>query len=84
MLPSNIVDRASDSRVHTGERLCKRGLRHTLDNGTNDILLANVTLAKQNGKSCVIIDNDILASMKSIRYVGPLAFNDTDLLATSC
>ena len=58
-LPSNVVNMASTFCVHTGERLCKRGLRHALDNGTSDIFLASITLAKHYGKSCVIIDNDV-------------------------
>jgi hypothetical protein len=84
VLPSNIVDIASHCRVHTGERLCWRGLQHALDAGTPDILVGDVTLAKYDGRTCIIINNEILASMKSILYRGESAFNETELLATSC
>ena len=46
VLPSNIIAMANDSWViHTGERLCTRGLRHALDSGTPDILVGMISLA---------------------------------------
>jgi hypothetical protein len=45
VLPTNIIHMAENCRVHTGERLCKRGLRHALDDGTPDVLDASLTLA---------------------------------------
>ena len=84
VLPSNIIEMANNSRVHTGERLCERGLRHALDKGTPDILCGKITLAKQNETLCIIIENEILASMKKIKYFGSTAFSLEELLATSC
>jgi hypothetical protein len=84
VLPSNIVNITSGSCVHTGEQLCWRGLQHALDAGTPDILVGDVNLAKYDGRTCAIINNEILASMKSILYCGKSAFNETELLATSC
>ena len=84
VIPTNIIVMANNSRVHTGERLLTRGLRHALDSGTRDILNGKITVAKQNGQVCMIVDNKILASMKSVHYSGSSAFNGEQLLATSC
>lgn len=75
---------ANNSRAHAGERLCKRGLRHALDSGATDTLRGNIALAKHSRRARIVVDNDIIASMKKTRRLGASAFNDAGLLATSC
>ena len=84
VLPSNVIKMAENARVHTGERLCKRGLRHALDDGTPDILNAKLTLARHGSHVCIIIGHQILASMKSVLYTASSAITATEFLASEC
>jgi hypothetical protein len=54
VLPANIIHMAENSRVHTGERLCKRGLQHALDVGSPDVLDASLTLARYGDQICIL------------------------------
>jgi hypothetical protein len=84
VLPNNVRNMAENARVHTGERLLKRGLRHALDAGSPDILGAMLTLAKHNNQVCIIMNQKVLASMKSVLYAATSAITATDFLAAEC
>ena len=84
VLPTNVIAMAKSARVHTGERLCKRGLRHALDAGTPDVLGATLSLAKWKDEVCIILAHRILASFKSVKYRTSTAITVTDFLAVSC
>jgi hypothetical protein len=46
--------------------------------------METLLFATCNGSMCINVNNDILTSMKSIKYLGTSAFNDTELLAMLC
>lgn len=83
-LPKNLINMMRNARVHSGERLCKRSLRHAMDPATPDILNADLCLAKYGDKVCAIIDHKVKPSMKPRLYATISAFSATDLIATSC
>src|SRR5210317_2090083 len=84
IVAKTIVEMANNSRVHEGHRLCYRAVRHAEDTGNPDILIAKMVLAKHNGRLCIIITSDILASMRAIQYKGATAFESSNIIATTC
>jgi len=84
IVAKTIVEMANNSRVHEGHRLCYRAVRHAEDTGNPDILNGKMVLAKHNGRLCIIITSDILASMRAIQYKGATAFESSNIIATTC
>jgi len=84
ILSKNIISFAENSRVHTGERLCKRAIRHAMDPACPDIIEGTVSLGVHNNKVCLIVSDKVLASMRKRVYNVTSAFSAEDLIASSC
>jgi hypothetical protein len=84
VMPKNLVKFASEGRVHAGERLCKRAVRHAMDPATPGIIGATLVLGKCNGETCTTIVRQVRASMKKCLSKVTSAFLADHFLVTSC
>ena len=73
-----------NARVHSGERLISRGLRHATDPATPSIYSGSITLGRYEGEICVVIENKVRASMKNEEYQTKSAFTQSHFVATEC
>jgi hypothetical protein len=84
VMPKNLVMFASQGRVHTGERLCKRAVRHSMDPSTPGIIGAQVILGEYDGEVSLTLSHQVRASMKKCLYNVTSAFSACHLIASSC
>jgi hypothetical protein len=88
-VPMNLVNMARNARVHTSQRLIDRGLRHATDRASPDILDGQITLGRCHdneckGEVCIILENNVRASMKNVEYETKSAITCNHFLATEC
>lgn len=88
-ISKNLINMATNARVHTSQRLIERSLRHATDRASPDIFDGQITLGICNtddckGDVCVIISNKVRASMKNVEYKTKAAITHNHFLATEC
>lgn len=85
----NLVSMAKNACIHSSQRLLERSLRHATDQASPDIFDGQLTLGRCNGNECVgevciIIQNNVRASMKNVEYKAKSAITHRHFLATEC
>ena len=86
---------ANNSRVHEGERLCKRGIRHAMDKASPAMLEPTVSLCTYNNNNnnnnnndedntVIRIKNKVKPSMKPVLYETDVCFDNDSLIVCSC
>ena len=84
VVPQNLLRMSMNARVHSGEHLISRGLRHATDPATLSIYNGSVTLGQYDGEICLVIENKVRASMKHDEYQTQSAFTKSHFVATEC
>ena len=84
VMAKNVLQFANDSRVHEGERLCKRAVRHAMDPASPTMFESTVSIGIYKQKSVIILNNKVKASMRSCLYDVSTCFNSKSFVASSC
>ena len=84
VVPLNLLNMAVNARVHNGERLIRRGIRHAMDQATPSIYSGKLTLGRYEGEICIVIENKVRASMKNFEYNPKSAITPIHFVATEC
>lgn len=100
LIPKAVLYIANNSRLHEGEKLCKRGIRHAMDKASPAILQSTISLctynhnrSSNNNNSSSISNDDntvirikkkVKPSMKEVLYETDVCFNYDSLIACSC
>lgn len=83
-IPSNLINMATNARIHTSKRLCERALRHATDCSTPNIQNGLFTIGYFEDDVCVIIEQRVRASMKNVEYAAKAAITQTHFVAAVC
>ena len=84
IIPVPVINIANNSRIHDGERLCKRAIRHSMDVASPAMLESTVTACTYKNHTAIRIQNKVKPSMKSLLYSTETCFNDESLIASAC
>jgi hypothetical protein len=84
VMPYYLIQIAKGARIHDGYRLLKRAMRHAMDPQTVSILQAKGSLLEYDGHTCIRIDHEVKASMKSDIYEVSVMFNMEGVVACKC
>lgn len=83
-IPTNILNMATNARIHTSKRLCERSLRHATDPSTPNIQDGMITIGYFEDDVCVIIEQRVRASMKNVEYATKAAITQNHFVASVC
>mmetsp|Transcript_6267 Transcript_6267/g.14783 ORF Transcript_6267/g.14783 Transcript_6267/m.14783 type:complete len:230 (-) Transcript_6267:1021-1710(-) len=86
ILPQNVIQMGAESRVHSGQRILNRSVRHSLDVRTPSVRNAQFVFGYFNKTDpcLVVLDHKVKASMRKDVYCVECAFTEKDLVATTC
>ena len=98
LIPKSVLNMANNSRLHEGERLCKRGIRHAMDKASPAMLQSTISLCMYGNNNnnnnnndddtdkntAIRIKKKVKPSMKAILYDTEVCFNHDSLIACSC
>ena len=84
IIHTNLINMATNARIHTSKCLCERSLRHATDPSTPYIQDGMITMGYFEDDVCVIIEQRVRASMKNVEYTTKAAITRTHFVAAVC
>jgi hypothetical protein len=84
VMSSMMVRFAKGSRIHSGFRLLKRGIRHGMDSRTPRTLISNVTVIKHKGEVGLLVEHQMKASMIDKTHDPKVAFTKSGMVSVAC